>query len=559
VLLGLVSAACTPGTPGGPAQSGPPASGGSGPDQSVRLAMVIRDEPQTLTHKLRVGITLTEAKRLFNAGLAIYDEGQRPHPYLAEALPQLNSDSWRVLPDGRMETTYRLRPNLTWHDGTTLSAEDFVLAWRVYTNPGELPLVTLTPQNQMEEVVAVDERTVLIRWRRLYPEAGTLREDFTPLPRHLVEQSYLHDPSDAFANHPYWSREYVGLGPYRVEGWEPGAFIDGSAFAGHALGRPRIERIRLIFVSDVNTVIANLLSGSAHMLLDHSQFRFQQGAILQRQWAASNDGAVLLEPTNLRPVQIQFRPELVNPRSILDLRVRKALFHSIDRQALIDAQLDGQGLAMDTMVSRQAPYFEEVDRVIAKYPYDLRRADQLLQEAGYIKGPDGFYTSSTEGRFSMEVRASAGTQNEQDLAIMTDGWQRMGIDATPHPFPTVRLQDGQFRASFPALQLNMGGADEGILRSNLANGSIPRPENRWTGSNRGGWNSPEFDRLLEAFESTLDRRDRDLLVVQMARLISEELPVLTLYYDYNVRAHLNRLRGPRLGGGSWNVHEWEWR
>ena len=60
--------------------------------------------------------------RALNAGLAINDERELPHPYLAEALPELNSDTWRVFPDGRMETAYRLRPNLTWHDGRPLTA-----------------------------------------------------------------------------------------------------------------------------------------------------------------------------------------------------------------------------------------------------------------------------------------------------------------------------------------------------------------------------------------------------------------------------------------------------
>ena len=80
-------------------------------------------------------------KRLFNASLSLMDSKGTIRPYLAEALPQLNTDTWKVLPDGRMETTYRLRSNLTWHDGQPLAADDFVFAlsapdhllgWNVY-------------------------------------------------------------------------------------------------------------------------------------------------------------------------------------------------------------------------------------------------------------------------------------------------------------------------------------------------------------------------------------------------------------------------------------------
>ena len=77
-----------------------------------------------------------------------------------------------------------------------------------------------------------------------------------------------------------------------------------------------------------------------------------------------------------------------------------------------------------------------------------RRAEQLLNEVGYTKGPDGVFTSPTDGRLSLEARASANAQYEQDLLVITNGWQRLGIDATSNLWPIARLQDGQFRASF---------------------------------------------------------------------------------------------------------------
>src|SRR5439155_27120560 len=58
--------------------------------------------------------TFLSTPRLFNADLTLFDDRGDAHPYLAETLPQLNTDSWQVPPDGRMQTTYRLRPGLTW-------------------------------------------------------------------------------------------------------------------------------------------------------------------------------------------------------------------------------------------------------------------------------------------------------------------------------------------------------------------------------------------------------------------------------------------------------------
>jgi len=112
--------------------------------------MAIRYEPTSLaTRELdSVSVGQYTTKRAFNAQLAILDERGIPRPYLAETLPQLNSESWHVFPDGRMETTYHLRSGIAWHDGEPFSAENFAFAWRVYSAP-ELGQAASSPLNRM--------------------------------------------------------------------------------------------------------------------------------------------------------------------------------------------------------------------------------------------------------------------------------------------------------------------------------------------------------------------------------------------------------------------------
>src|SRR5436853_7549194 len=111
----------------------PPEMSASAPPRT--LIMASNTEVQSLAPKMIGPTNPARTTRLFNAALALVDNQGEPRPYLAEALPQLNTDSWRVFPDGRMETTWRLRPGLTWHAGTALAADDFVLAWRVHAAP----------------------------------------------------------------------------------------------------------------------------------------------------------------------------------------------------------------------------------------------------------------------------------------------------------------------------------------------------------------------------------------------------------------------------------------
>src|SRR6266545_4615161 len=142
---------------------------------------------------------------VLNATFDDLDRDGNPFPLLAEALPQLNTDTWRVFPDGSMETTYRLKPGITWHDGTPLDAADFVFAWRVYANPSS-GSATVAPVGEMHEISAPDSRTVSIRWRRPFPGAAAMysrtQSAFGALPRHILEQPYAQESFDTCANHP---------------------------------------------------------------------------------------------------------------------------------------------------------------------------------------------------------------------------------------------------------------------------------------------------------------------------------------------------------------------
>src|SRR5438132_1643801 len=106
-------------------------------------------------------------------------------------------------------------PNLAWHDGTPLSAEDFVFSWWVFTTP-ELGQANLPPFTSIDEVLAPDDRTLHILWKRPYPDAAALVErdrEFPPLPRHLLQAPLAAGDRDAFIGNPFWARiaSYAGM------------------------------------------------------------------------------------------------------------------------------------------------------------------------------------------------------------------------------------------------------------------------------------------------------------------------------------------------------------
>ena len=560
-LIPLIFGACGPAPT--PRADSSPAQPAAAPARA--LVFLTHVEPAVLSpHRAFTGTgsVPSDAVRLFNAHLFTNDERAVPQPYLTESRPQLNTDSWRVFPDGRMETTYRLRSGLRWHDGTPFTALDFVFGWRVAMAP-EYGVADLLPRKLMDEVTALDDRTVFVRWNRPYPQADAMDgRDWAALPRHILEAAFQQQTPDQFASHPYWAREFVGLGPFKLDRWEPGAFIEGSAFDGHALGRPRIERVQVRFVGDPNTAVANLLAGEAQVAVDFT-VGFEQGLILRREWVSRGGGTVLLTADKLRYVQVQYRPEYTNPREIIDSRVRKALNHAIDRQGLVDGLLAGEAPAAEAMVPPSVDYYPSVERAITRYAYDLRRTEQLLAEAGLRRGGDGAYVNATGQRFSPELRAVASGQEERENAILSDAWRRAGVDVRTRLMSEVEDRDREIRSTFPAFLQANSGLEEETLLLKLYSANIPGPANRWTGSNRGAWAHAEYDRLYETLTQSLDRSERNQAVVDSMRLVQDELPVFPLYYNYIVTPHVAALTGPRnyapTGSGIWNVHQWEWR
>ncbi len=567
-LLAVV--ACT--QPAAPRDVGSGQSGSGSPAAPVQrartLVMGARSELPSLAAKplTVLGLTNGTTSRLFNAGLALLDARGAPMPYLAESLPQLNSDSWHVFPDGRMETTYRLKPNLTWHDGRPLTADDFVFSFQVYNTP-EFGQAASPPISLLDDVVAVDPRTILFRWKSLYPDAGELQARgassapvFPAVPRHVFENAFLQGQTEAFLAHPGWSTEFVGLGPYKLDRWESGSFLEGVAFDGHVLGRPKIERVRVMFIPDFNTTVSNLLAGEIHITIDDS-IRFQQGMVVKHDWAGRNAGTVLVYPALWRWIHVQQRAEYANPRTLLDTRVRRSLIYGVDKQALSEALFEGEGIMTETPIAPNADYYPQVDAASTKYPYDPRRTEQLMADVGYAKGSDGVFSHPSAGRFTAEFGTFQSPQNENEMHIVADSWRQIGYDIKEVVYPAVQARDYQLRNTYQSFIAASGAAGDRTLVEHKS-AELPRLENRWNGSNRGGWSNPEFDRLADIFDATLDRAQRAQLLVQMARVFTDDAAVISLYFNPTTTAFVTGLRGPTpvvpTNDVSWNVHEWVW-
>jgi peptide/nickel transport system substrate-binding protein len=559
--LSLLFTACSP-----TASSRDTASQPSVPSAPGRtLVAALRVEPNSVAAKPigAGGVATYLAKRLFNADFAQLDDDGVAQPYLAEALPRLNTASWQVFPDGRMETTYRLKPSLVWHNGAALTADDWVFSHKLYATP-ELA-ASAGPVGLIDEVLAPDPRTVVIRWKRPFVGAGAIDSsgtgapaNFPPLPRATLEAAFETGSTDAVLNHPYWTREFIGLGPYRLQRWEPGSFLEATAFEQHVFGAPKIDRIKLQVMPDNNATIAGLLAGEVHLAPSDSNFPLGQVKNTLRQMGEG--GAVLLHPNQWRRADIQLRSEFASHPGLLDVRVRKALAYAMDKDPINEAVYDGQSIPADVMIPTSSAAGRAVDAAITKYPFDLRKSQEMMSAAGYVKGTDGFYTSPTQGRFVSELKTNAGTDNVAEMTILADGYRQAGFDIKDAVLPVALSQDAEARATFPGLFSANGNVEGAIaFKSILA----PNSPNRYSIESRGGWNHAEYARLLDTFSTALDANERTRLLVGMTKIFTDDLPVISMFFNCQPWVYTAALQGPRLVASetnlSWRIYEWTFK
>jgi peptide/nickel transport system substrate-binding protein len=172
---------------------------------------------------------------------------------LAAEVPSLENGLWKLNPDGSMDLTWKLRPNVKWHDGTPFTSEDLVFTYALYKDP-ELPTLFSGQLQLLESFSAPDPQTFVVHWSKTYVYAHR-QPALEPMPKHLLGDAYARGDKTILVNSPLLTTEFVGTGPYRLTRWEAGSFMQYDRFDDYYLGRPPLDRVTMQFVKDPNTIV----------------------------------------------------------------------------------------------------------------------------------------------------------------------------------------------------------------------------------------------------------------------------------------------------------------
>jgi peptide/nickel transport system substrate-binding protein len=420
------------------------------------------------------------------------------------------ADSYEIAADG-VTYTFTLNPNVTFHDGTPLTAEDVKFSFDMLFDP-DMPIEYASSAAELlASYRIVDDLTFEMVSK--YPSAVFLYNaaGATPvMPKHVWESipaaEWAADPGSTGQD----PSRVIGTGPYKFREWVPGdhvTLVPNPDYWDLVTGRvpSHDEWIFQILPDDLAAVEA-VKNGETDILETVP-------APQTEEVEAVEDVRVEIFPgfdftyyaPNLRPERTPV---------FQDVEVRQALFIALNKQDIVDVIYAGFG---EVAVGTQAPLSSAYDptRFEEKYAFDPERARQLLESAGWVEGSDGVREKNGT-RLAWTCILPESSTGEALATEFQQRWADIGAEMTPEimPFPTLleRFDATDFDMALLGFSWGPTG-DQGPMFSCEG------------GFNREGYCNPEYDALQEQQLGELDPEKRRELLIQQSLIVWRDLPV----------------------------------
>lgn len=481
---------------------------------------------------------------------------------LAAEVPSQQRGTWTVNPDATMDMTWKIIPNAKWHDGTPVTAADFEFAFKIRSDPESARIPTGAGLERfIKDVKALDAHSFTVHWSAIAVDAD-IGTGLDPLPRHILEPVFQRS-RQAVSESRFFTTEFVGTGPFKLVRWEPGSHLEFQRFDGYYRGPAKISRLIVRIIPDPNTMVANMLAGAVDVIGAPGAVGLDVGLELKDRWEREGSPNRVLAQTREALQQWQFMrdPAYARPVTVAtDARVRQAMLQAVDRAELNQIMTRGLSEPALTYYHLEDPYYRYVKDDIPRftYPYDPRAAQNLLTQAGWAtRGADGFLVHPQDGRFEWMISTRAGDDYMRQATVIQDYWKQVGMDLKIHVATPAELNDNEWYSTLAGgTVITIGGSSYYGLR--LHSSTIPRPENRWTGNNRGRYDNRTVDGLIDRIQRTIDVDARGAAHRELHGLLMGEVFFLPWYWIIEPTLLGPGVTGPYLVGGSHTADVWSW-
>ena len=435
-----------------------------------------------------------------------------PEPWLAEsATPSDNNRTWTV----------KLRPNLKWHDGRPLTAEDVKFTFDYFNDapPGRWTHhVTDVPPYEGSEVV--DERTVRFSFSAPAPQFKILpAADLPILPKHVWED--IDEPKTATDIEP------VGSGPFKVTQIVSDQRYRLEANEDYFKGKPLVDVLELPVVRDVSAAFQALRTGQVDFVTD----KVPPGIVDNLEQA---DGIEIHRGNDFFSTELRFN---ARKEPFDDARVRKAIALAIDREALVERVLQGDGQpGNDNWVHPESPWALPG----AEGEYDTARAEQMLDEAGFRREGQGIRRSADGEALALTVLVSSRDPEAlRALQLIERQLREIGVDMETESLDPAALNSRTRPGPEgpPQHDAYLGTFDwHAHTDPDTLYFFFHSPGPKGIGAAFTGYSNKQFDQLVER-ATTLEADERKPVLHDAQEIFAEEVPQIALWYREDVTAY----------------------
>lgn len=466
--------------------------------------LAIGGQPETLD-PYNTNTTLTMAvTKSFYQGLFEFDKDLKIQNVLAE--------SFTVTKDG-LQYTFKLRPGVKFHDGTDFNAQAVKETLDRVTNPES----KLARYNQFNRIASVDVLAPL-------SVRITLKEPFAPFINSLAHPSAAMISPTALKK--YGNKDIafnpVGTGPFTLVEWKQTDYVKVKKFDGYwKKGYPKVDGLTWKPVGENNTRAAMLQTGEADFALP---LPYEQADALKK----NPDITVTAGPS----IITRYLSMNVLQKPFDNQKVREAINYAINKEALAKVAFNGYAFPAQGVVPEGVKYAHKM----APWPYDPKKARELLKEAGY---PNGFesvlwsaYTTTTAQKTIQFLQQQLGQVGiKVTLQALEPGQRAEWVTSAPDP-ATAKV-----RMYYAGWSASTGEADW-ALRPLLATEAWPPKLN-----NTAYYSNAAVDGFIAKALLSVDEQEKTSLYRQAQEQIMKDLPWAPLVTEQILYATSKRTTG----------------
>jgi peptide/nickel transport system substrate-binding protein len=503
--------------------AGPGLSPGTAPKASAQDGVTLRvahtQEIDTLNPFTAVFLVSTQIGRLMYEYLTVNNaQSSSPEPGIAE--------SWTTS-DDNLTWTFKIR-EAKWSDGQPITAKDAAFTYNLIMSNEDAAAANGVAVANYESVTATDDRTLVIKTKA--PQASMLSSEVPIVPEHVWSKV-----TDVKGYQNTETLPAVGSGPFVLTGYQQGQSTTLKANDNFWRGRPKIDTLQFVKYENSDAAVQGLRKGDVDLI---------SGLTTAQLGALKNETSTIAvnEGRNRRYTEITMNPS--NPKAdgtvfgngnpvLKDPAVRQALSYALDVKTLIDKVKGGLAEPAYSIVPPVFSDWTYQPPADKKRDYDPAKANALLDQAGYAKGPDGIRLDKSGQPINLRLLVNSDRSQDAQIAEYVKEWfKAIGIGLTPESKSSNQSNDDQNAGNFDLAFSGYSASPDPDY--NLAQQTCKVVGTELSDSN---FCDPQYDALYAQQQAELDKGKRQQLVRQMLGILYDKAAALWLTHDKALEAY----------------------